>query len=77
MKNSYSKKKGYENQIWKRENCPVLIESENFFQQKLNYIHENPTREGYVDYEEEWRYSSARNYYKNDHSVIEVITELG
>ena len=30
--------------------------------QKLDYIHQNPIRRGYVDKPEDWRYSSARNY---------------
>ncbi len=30
--------------------------------QKINYIHQNPVKRGYVDLPEHWRYSSARNY---------------
>ena len=30
--------------------------------QKLEYIHGNPVRRGYVDDPVHWRYSSARNY---------------
>jgi hypothetical protein len=30
--------------------------------QKLEYIHHNPVKRGYVDSPEHWRYSSARNY---------------
>jgi hypothetical protein len=30
--------------------------------QKLDYIHHNPVKRGYVDLPEHWRYSSARNY---------------
>ncbi len=29
---------------------------------KLDYIHRNPVKRGYVDQPEQWRYSSARNY---------------
>ena len=75
IKNSYSKKKWYKSQIWQRENYPVDIETEQFFEQKLHYIHENPVRECYVDQDEEWRFSSARNYLKGDHSVIKVETD--
>ncbi len=32
-------------------------------QSRLNYIHLNPVRSGLVDKEEEYLYSSARNYY--------------
>ncbi len=30
--------------------------------QKLEYIHQNPVKRGYVDVAEHWRYSSARRY---------------
>lgn len=30
--------------------------------QKLEYIHFNPVKRGYVDRPEDWRHSSARNY---------------
>ena len=49
LENSFSKKEGYENQIWQRENYPELIESEKFLQQKVEYIHNNPVIKGYVD----------------------------
>lgn len=77
LRGSPSRKKGYKNQIWQRENYPELVESEKFFQQKLYYIHENPVKEGYVDFEENWVYSSARNYYNDDHSILEVKTGFG
>ena len=40
-------------------NMAILIESENVFQQKLNYVHENPVRKNYVMREEDWYWSSA------------------
>ena len=30
--------------------------------QKINYIHYNPVKRGYVDEAKHWRYSSARDY---------------
>jgi hypothetical protein len=39
--------------------------------QKLEYIHANPVRRGYVDRAEEWRYSSARNY-AGEAGLIEI-----
>ena len=62
-------------QIWESKNWPELVESEGFFNQKINYIHENPVIKGYVDKEEDWLYSSARNYILDDHSVIKVDIE--
>ena len=45
--------------IWQDNNFPEIVESENFFLQKVNYIIENPVRKEYVNYPEDWRYSSA------------------
>jgi hypothetical protein len=54
---------------------PILIYSDRFFNQKLNYIHNNPVEKGYVEAPEDWIYSSARNYMRNDQSIIFVDTE--
>ena len=45
--------------LWKPDNKPKIIETEHFFLQKLNYIHENPVRKGYVERPECWKCSSA------------------
>ena len=72
IKSSYAKKQNTSFQIWQRENYPETIESEKFFLQKLNYIHNNPVKKCYVAKPEDWIYSSARNYLLNDNSVIVV-----
>jgi len=40
--------------------------------QKIEYIHHNPVRRGYVDEAANWIYSSARNYLKDDPSVLAI-----
>ena len=45
--------------LWKEDNQPKRIENEAFYLQKLNYIHENPVRKGYVNHAEHWKWSSA------------------
>ena len=72
IKSSFVKKKNTAFQIWQRENYPEMIESEKFFLQKLDYIHNNPVKKCYVAKSENWLYSSARNYLLNDNSVIVV-----
>ncbi len=72
IKSSYAKKKNTSFQIWQRENYPETIESEKFFLQKMNYIHNNPVKKCYVAKPEDWLYSSARNYLLDDDSVIVV-----
>ena len=38
------------------------IQNREIMRQKIEYIHNNPVKRGYVDKQEHWRYSSARNY---------------
>ncbi len=45
--------------IWREKNFPELIQSEDFFFQKVKYVEDNPVRKGYVYSPEEWKYSSA------------------
>lgn len=44
----------------------LLIQSEKFFLQKLNYIHFNPIKAGLVKEIEDYPYSSASNYLKGE-----------
>jgi REP element-mobilizing transposase RayT len=59
-------------QVWEEGNHPQIIESEDVLRQKLEYIHMNPVKRGYVDHPEDWRYSSARNYAGRP-GLIEVV----
>jgi putative transposase len=58
--------------IWQSGSHPEAITTPQFFFQKLNYIHDNPVRKGYVARPEHWLYSSARNYLLNDQSILAV-----
>jgi REP element-mobilizing transposase RayT len=51
-----------EYQFWQEGIQPKLIQSESTMIQKINYIHNNPVKRGYVDEAKYWRYSSARDY---------------
>jgi len=64
--------RGSRYKVWQEGIHPIAIESERFFLEKLQYLHENPVRKGYVDRPEQWRYSSARNYILDDDSVIAI-----
>ncbi len=61
-----------EYKIWVDGNHPILLDTGEKFLQKLNYLHDNPVRKGYVDKPEYWQYSSARNYILGDHSILKV-----
>lgn len=45
--------------FWQPSNMPKIIESENFLEQKTEYIHHNPVRKQYVKNPEDWVWSSA------------------
>jgi len=51
-----------EYQFWQEGSHAELVCSTEVMRQKLDYIHLNPVKRGYVDQPEHWRYSSARNY---------------
>jgi putative transposase len=51
----------------------VQIRGDQMMLQKLEYIHHNPVKRGYVDDPLHWRYSSARNY-AGMPGLVEVIT---
>ncbi|SHK64259.1 REP element-mobilizing transposase RayT [Desulfatibacillum alkenivorans DSM 16219] len=49
-------------QFWQEGVHPELIHNLNMMRDKVEYIHQNPVKRGYVDEPEHWRYSSARDY---------------
>ena len=49
-------------QLWEEGFHPVLIQNEAMLRERLDYMHNNPVRRGYVEDPRHWRYSSARNY---------------
>jgi REP element-mobilizing transposase RayT len=63
-----------EYQVWQEGSHPEEIHSEKMLLQKIDYIHDNPVRRGYVDEPKCWRYSSARNYGGLE-GLIEVKTD--
>lgn len=54
--------KATEYQVWEEGYQPKLIQTEEMMVSKINYIHQNPVKRGYVDEAVHWRYSSARDY---------------
>jgi putative transposase len=49
-------------QIWAKTNMPILIESEEVYQQKKEYIEHNPVIKNYVQNPTYWYWSSANPY---------------
>jgi putative transposase len=51
------------------------IISRQFFETKLNYIHQNPVRAGLVEKEEEYLYSSCGDYYGLRAGCLDLIID--
>ena len=53
-------------QVWERNSLGIPLWSPEVFWQKLEYIHYNPVKVGLCEYPEDYKYSSARFYLKNE-----------
>jgi REP element-mobilizing transposase RayT len=51
-----------EYQVWTHENHAIILSTNEFIKSKVEYIHNNPVRAGFVEKPEDYLYSSARNY---------------
>lgn len=63
-------------QFWQQHNNPIEIWSLTVFEQKLNYIHQNPVKSGFVIEPWEWKYSSAGNYCDDHQDILEIDINL-
>ena len=59
--------------FWQPTLHPEQIESEAFYQQKIDYLHNNPCRKGLVIRPEHWRYSSASYWLGEEKLTNDVI----
>jgi hypothetical protein len=46
-------------QFWQNENHPILLSTNEMIDQKIDYIHQNPIKAGFVNEDYEYLYSSA------------------
>ncbi len=67
-------KKDSQYQLWQEGVHAELIQGEEMMRQKVDYIHHNPVKRGYVDLAEHWRYSSGRNY-SGEEGLLDVCVE--
>jgi REP element-mobilizing transposase RayT len=61
-------------QFWQEGSHPKQIVGDEMMGQKVEYIHRNPVKRGYVDDPTHWWYSSARNY-AGVPGLIDVVTD--
>lgn len=55
-------KRGKDYLLWQEGYHAKQIETIEFLEEKLDYIHDNPVEGGFVSCSEDYLYSSARNY---------------
>ena len=66
----------YDNRItkyrfWQDSNHPILLDNNSLIDQRIAYTHQNPVKRMIVDKEEDYLFSSARNY-ANLNGLIEI-----
>ncbi len=66
-----SEKSNRKYQLWQSDNHPIVLYSLPVIMQKVDYIHANPVKEGWVKYTVDFTYSSA-SYYATGQGVLEV-----
>ena len=49
-------------QFWQQHNQPIELNTNDKIDQRLEYLHMNPVKAGFVSKPQEWLYSSARKY---------------
>lgn len=62
MKAGKAKSNNHDFQFWQQHNHPIELSTNEILQQKIDYIHENPVKAGFVDMAANWLLSSARDY---------------
>ncbi len=58
--------KDRKHQVWERDSLGVPLLTPDVFDQKLEYIHNNPVKAGLCKFPEDYNYSSARFYERNE-----------
>jgi REP element-mobilizing transposase RayT len=58
-------------QFWQQDNHPIELTSNKMMDQKLNYIHENPVKQGFVKKTEDYLWSSMSDYL-GEASLIDI-----
>jgi putative transposase len=65
-------KRNNEYKFWQQDNHPVQCDTNDIFDSRMNYLHENPVRAGLVRHAQDYVYSSAIDYYTEEKGLLEV-----
>ena len=58
--------------VWQHENHPVMLDTNELIDQKLEYLHQNPVKAGICYTAEDYVYSSAANY-AGEPGIIDLV----
>ncbi|MEQ9415414.1 MAG: transposase [Cyclobacteriaceae bacterium] len=58
--------------FWQNQYHPIELDTNEMLDQKLEYVHDNPVRAGIVDRQEDYVYSSARDYCTKEKGLIDI-----
>ncbi|TAD81549.1 MAG: hypothetical protein EAY75_17595 [Bacteroidetes bacterium] len=51
-----------------------MLDRKAIFDQRIDYLHENPIRAGFVYQPQDWLYGSGVDYYTaNEHGFLEIV----
>jgi putative transposase len=59
-------------QIWQEGFHPKMVISDDMLTQKIEYMHYNPVKRGYVERAEDWLHSSAGYYSTGKESLVSI-----
>ena len=68
----HSMHKDSEYQVWQAGVHPKQISNARMMKQKIEYVHYNPVKAGFVEIPEHWKHSSARNYLGDENAGLHV-----
>ena len=60
------------NQFWQQDNHPVECSTPEILQSRLDYTHYNPVKAGLVWNPEDYKYSSATDYFTKRKGLIDI-----
>ena len=63
-----------EYQFWQRYSHPIELNTIGVTHQRLEYLHQNPVKSGFVEDPSHWLYSSARDYERDENGFLEIET---
>jgi REP element-mobilizing transposase RayT len=59
-------------QFWQQGNHPIELSTNEIITQRLDYLHNNPVKAGYVWEPQHYKYSSAIDYYTEEKGLLPI-----